>query len=49
MAKNGFHANFWFYIQKNNELNQLTTTVLWHFHFLADEVIEISKKTNVRS
>ena len=23
MAKNGFHANFWFHIKKNTELNRL--------------------------
>ena len=49
MAKNGFHANFCFHLKKNTELNRLTTKVLWHFHFQAEEVIEISKKTNVRS
>ena len=50
MTKNGFHANFWFHVQKKPELNRLTTIkVLWYFHFQAEEVIEISKKTNVRS
>ena len=38
MAKNGFHANFWFHVQKNTEINRLTTKVLWHFIFQAEEV-----------
>ena len=40
---------FGFTFKKNTEINRLTTKVLWHFHFLAEEVNEISKKTNVRS
>ena len=38
MAKNGFHANFWFTFKKNTEINRLTTKVLWRFHFPAEEV-----------
>ena len=49
MTKNGFHAIFGFTFKKNTEINRLTTKVLWHFQFLAEEVNEISKKTNVRS
>ena len=49
MAKNSFHAIFGFTFKKNTEINRLTTKVLWHFHFLARDVNEISKKTNVGS
>ena len=49
MAKNAVTPIFGFTFKKNTELNRLTTKVLWHFHFQAEEVIEISKKTNVRS
>ena len=49
MANNGFHAIFGFTFKKNTEINRLTTKVLWHFHFLARDVNEISKKTNVGS
>ena len=44
-----FTTIFGYTFKKNTELNRLTTKVLWHFHFQAEEVIEISKKTNVIS
>ena len=44
MAKMVFTPIFGFTFKKNTEINRLTTKVLWHFQFLAEEVNEISKR-----